>query len=105
LICAANQRSGLDFSASMLAFAVCTWGSSALAAAASARPETPETTASRSCWPDAAGVKRHRLCEGYFRSELVECRGWLKDASYADLVALSQFLPGPCQQSGREGRR
>ncbi|MDP2504545.1 chromate efflux transporter [Oceanobacter sp. 3_MG-2023] len=32
---------------------------------------------------------------GYFRSELVEKRGWLSDAAYADLVALCQFLPGP----------
>ncbi len=32
---------------------------------------------------------------GYFRAELVERRKWLDDASYADLVALCQFLPGP----------
>jgi chromate transporter len=32
---------------------------------------------------------------GYFRAELVERRRWLDDASYADLVALCQFLPGP----------
>lgn len=32
---------------------------------------------------------------GYFRSELVERRGWLSDEEYADLVALCQFLPGP----------
>lgn len=32
---------------------------------------------------------------GYFRSELVERRGWLEDADYGDLVALCQFLPGP----------
>lgn len=32
---------------------------------------------------------------GYFRSELVERRGWLSDRAYADLVALCQFLPGP----------
>lgn len=32
---------------------------------------------------------------GYFRAELVEKRGWLDDAHYADLVALCQFLPGP----------
>ncbi len=32
---------------------------------------------------------------GYFRAEFVERRGWLSDAAYADLVALSQFLPGP----------
>ncbi|VWX61224.1 Chromate transporter [Burkholderiales bacterium 8X] len=32
---------------------------------------------------------------GYFRTELVERRAWLDDRSYADLVALCQFLPGP----------
>jgi chromate transporter len=32
---------------------------------------------------------------GYFRREYVERRRWLSDATYADLVALSQFLPGP----------
>ena len=32
---------------------------------------------------------------GYFREELVNRRRWLNDRSYADLVALCQFLPGP----------
>lgn len=32
---------------------------------------------------------------GYFREEIVERRKWLDDESYADLVALCQFLPGP----------
>nr|WP_093162170.1 chromate efflux transporter [Variovorax sp. YR216] len=32
---------------------------------------------------------------GYFRSEIVERRGWLDERSYSDLVALCQFLPGP----------
>ena len=32
---------------------------------------------------------------GYFRAEFVERRRWLDDRSYADLVALCQFLPGP----------
>lgn len=32
---------------------------------------------------------------GYFRTEFVERRKWLNDSSYADLVALCQFLPGP----------
>lgn len=32
---------------------------------------------------------------GYFRTEFVERRRWLDDNSYADLVALCQFLPGP----------
>jgi chromate transporter len=32
---------------------------------------------------------------GYFRSEFVERRRWLDDRAFADLVALTQFLPGP----------
>lgn len=32
---------------------------------------------------------------GYFRAEFVERRKWLDEASYADIVALCQFLPGP----------
>src|SRR5262245_31860577 len=32
---------------------------------------------------------------GYFREEFVHRRRWLDDKSYADLVALCQFLPGP----------
>lgn len=32
---------------------------------------------------------------GYFRHEIVERRGWVDDRAYGDLVALSQFLPGP----------
>jgi chromate transporter len=32
---------------------------------------------------------------GYFRNEFVERRKWLDETSYADLVALCQFLPGP----------
>ena len=32
---------------------------------------------------------------GYFRHEFVEKRKWLDDESYADLVALCNFLPGP----------
>ncbi len=32
---------------------------------------------------------------GYFREEFVVRRRWLEDRSYADLVALCQFLPGP----------
>lgn len=32
---------------------------------------------------------------GYFRAEFVERRKWIADAAYADLVALSQFVPGP----------
>ncbi|HYO42503.1 MAG TPA: chromate efflux transporter [Candidatus Limnocylindrales bacterium] len=32
---------------------------------------------------------------GYFRREYVERRGWVDEATFADLVALCQFLPGP----------
>ena len=32
---------------------------------------------------------------GYFREEFVSRRKWLSERSYADLVALCQFLPGP----------
>jgi chromate transporter len=32
---------------------------------------------------------------GYFRSEFVHRRKWLSDDAYADIVALSQFVPGP----------
>src|SRR5579863_2882618 len=32
---------------------------------------------------------------GYFRNEFVVRRAWLDERAYADLVGLSQFLPGP----------
>jgi len=32
---------------------------------------------------------------GYFREEFINRQRWLDDRSYADLVALCQFLPGP----------
>ncbi|MGB6242569.1 MAG: chromate efflux transporter [Castellaniella sp.] len=32
---------------------------------------------------------------GYFRDEFVTRRRWLNEQSYADLIALCQFLPGP----------
>src|SRR5215213_2426563 len=32
---------------------------------------------------------------GYFREEYVNRRKWVDETTYADLVALSQFLPGP----------
>ena len=32
---------------------------------------------------------------GYFRDEFVVRRGWLDERTYADLVGLCQFLPGP----------
>lgn len=34
---------------------------------------------------------------GYFRDEYVVRRKWLDERSYADLVALCQFLPGPAR--------
>ena len=32
---------------------------------------------------------------GYFRADIVDRRRWLDEESYADIVALCQFLPGP----------
>lgn len=32
---------------------------------------------------------------GYFRKELVQRRQWVSDETYAQILALSQFLPGP----------
>jgi chromate transporter len=32
---------------------------------------------------------------GYFREEFVVRRRWIDERSYADLVGLCQFLPGP----------
>jgi len=32
---------------------------------------------------------------GYFRDEFVTRREWLDEATYVDIVALCQFLPGP----------
>ena len=32
---------------------------------------------------------------GYFRADIIQRRRWLDEASYADIVALCQFLPGP----------
>ncbi len=32
---------------------------------------------------------------GYFRADLVQRRRWLDEPTYADIVALCQFLPGP----------
>src|ERR1700677_548750 len=37
---------------------------------------------------------------GYFRDEFVTRRRWLDDATYTDLVALCQFLPGPASSQG-----
>lgn len=32
---------------------------------------------------------------GYFRRELIERRAWINESQYAQLIAISQFLPGP----------
>src|SRR5579863_2269349 len=32
---------------------------------------------------------------GYFRQEFVERRKWISEATFADLLALCNFLPGP----------
>ena len=32
---------------------------------------------------------------GYYRADLVAKRQWLTEATFADLVALCQFMPGP----------
>jgi chromate transporter len=32
---------------------------------------------------------------GYFRRELIERREWISESQYAQLIAISQFLPGP----------
>ena len=32
---------------------------------------------------------------GFFRAELIQRRRWLDEATFADIVALCQFLPGP----------
>jgi chromate transporter len=58
---------------------------------------------SRSPWPVFVAFLRLGLTSfggpiahlGYFRDEFVTRRGWLPERSYADIVALCQFLPGP----------
>ncbi|WP_197475700.1 chromate transporter, partial [Oleiphilus sp. HI0043] len=32
---------------------------------------------------------------GYFRKTFVENKKWISESSYSQLIALSQFLPGP----------
>ncbi len=32
---------------------------------------------------------------GYFKSEYIDKRKWLDEKTYADIIALCQFLPGP----------
>lgn len=43
-------------------------------------------------WTTFGGPAAHLA---YFRTEFVSRRKWLSDSAYADLVAMSQFLPGP----------
>ncbi|EPG0608861.1 chromate efflux transporter [Vibrio fluvialis] len=43
-------------------------------------------------WVSFGGPAAHI---GYFRQAFVQKRGWLTDEEYAQIVALSQFLPGP----------
>lgn len=43
-------------------------------------------------WVSFGGPAAHI---GYFRNTFVEKLGWLSDEEYAQIVALSQFLPGP----------
>jgi hypothetical protein len=38
---------------------------------------------------------------GYFHAELVRRRCWLDQATYSDIVALCQFLPGPASSRPR----
>lgn len=40
---------------------------------------------------------------GYFREEYVNRRKWLDEKTYADLVALCQFLPGPASSQAGMG--
>jgi chromate transporter len=62
-------------------------------------PRTPEGSAWEVLWvflrlglTSFGGPVAHL---GYFRTEFVERRAWLDERSYAELVALCQFLPGP----------
>ena len=43
-------------------------------------------------WTSFGGPAAHI---GYFRNTFVEKRQWLNDVEYSQLIALSQFLPGP----------
>jgi chromate transporter len=65
---------------------------------------TARTTANKGSWLEVFAVfLRLGLTSfggpvahlGYFREELVTRRHWLDDRTYADVVALCQFLPGP----------
>ncbi len=63
----------------------------------------PNSETDRSAWAVFVAFLRLGLTSfggpiahiGYFRDEFVTRRKWLSDGSYADLVALCQFLPGP----------
>lgn len=67
------------------------------------RPETENRTRQESAWGVFLVFLRLGLTSfggpiahlGYFREEFVNRRRWLSERSYADLVALCQFLPGP----------
>lgn len=65
---------------------------------------TLEATSPRSTWLSVFGAfLRLGLTSfggpvahlGYFRGEFVERRRWLDEATYTDIIALCQFLPGP----------
>lgn len=51
-------------------------------------------------WTAFGGPASHL---GYFRAEFVSRRKWLSDSAYADLVAMSQFLPGPASSEAAAG--
>ena len=63
---------------------------------------TPSSSATRA-WPVFLIFLRLGLTSfggpvahlGYFREEFVQRRRWFNERSYADLLALCQFLPGP----------
>ena len=40
---------------------------------------------------------------GYFRQEIVVRRKWVDEAAYADIIGLSQFLPGPSSSQTAPG--
>src|SRR5689334_14316516 len=72
-------------------------------ASTSARPVTEAAPATGSPLEVLAAATRLGLTSfggpvahlGYFREEYINRRQWVDEATYADLVALSQFLPGP----------
>ncbi|MGD9882268.1 MAG: chromate efflux transporter [Reyranella sp.] len=65
--------------------------------------ETPEVSSQDSAWTVFLAFLRLGLTSfggpiahlGFFRTEFVDRRRWLNEDHYADVVALSQFLPGP----------